>query len=156
MQKIMVFLLFATTVGFGLMACGSNNESEKIIAISSDSVSWKEAVYFCEQRNGKLPRIIVQGKPNEFLYSDGNRLKSERMEYFGKYDASWPANLQLGWYWSGTSVEEYSFEALAIFPTKDGSFDFINVEKQDYSSPYSDGNILDGIPKKMLALCIPF
>ncbi len=67
------------------------------VALNADKVTWAEAKIFCEQNNGKLPRI-----QNSEAMSWSDRRDVKHIDGFTAPDAKWPAGLRNAEYWTAT------------------------------------------------------
>jgi len=99
MKKILGVFVFAAILAVPALASAADKLPSGFIALAPDEMNWNNAVAFCKQKGGRLPRInnsdSWDGKnpPSRGIVIDG----------FGYGDRPWEeVGLPTGYYWTGT------------------------------------------------------
>ena len=66
------------------------------IALSESEMTWADAVAYCRQQGGRLPRV---NNNDSWAWTDAADI---HIDGFGVPGASWPSGLPFGSYWTGT------------------------------------------------------
>ena len=86
-------LIFTLCLFLPTMAAAADELPDGFIALAPNEMNWSDAVAWCKEQGGKLPRIdnidAWDGKGEVII--DG----------FGAHGAPWPSGLPKGLYWTG-------------------------------------------------------
>jgi len=96
MKKILLFLL-AVMLAVPGMASAADRLPEGFIAMSESFMNWTDAVAWCEQQGGRLPRVNGSERFSSLSVPRGTLIDG-----FGAVGAPWPTGLPNFYYWTGT------------------------------------------------------
>ena len=97
----------------------ASNLPSGVIALAESEMNWKDAVSYCKQQGGRLPRI---NNSDSYSWNIGKHRETVTIDVFGAEGTLLPSGLPHDTYWTGTEITGSPGFSLLLFGD-DGSVD---------------------------------
>jgi len=94
------------------------------ITLSESRMNWSDAVAYCRQQGGRLPRINNSDSWGGLDIADSDTVM---IDAFGAVGDKWPADLIRAYYWTGTEDSDESNHSWGVRVVREGLLSVISV-----------------------------